>query len=87
MVHQRQPRHEKVLLWAHIRVNFVLLVMPIMHALCYLKPLLCGPIAPASLALELAIEVQLNVGGLQSVLFQEFALILGKLFSDQLFQQ
>ena len=71
MVHHRQPGHKEVLFRAHIRVNFVRLVMPIMHTvlgLSHLEFLHILAAASTSLTVEFSIVVQLNVCSLQSIL-------------------
>lgn len=36
VIHKRQPGHEKILLWAHIRVNFVFLIVTRMLVIRFL---------------------------------------------------
>ena len=83
MVHHGQPSHQEVLLRAHIRVNFVCLVVSVVEAsLGNLELLHCRTATPAGLTVELPVKVQLDVGCLQSVLFEQLALILRELFRD-----
>lgn len=77
MVHQWQPRHEKVLLRAHIRVNFGRLVVARVHVVGYSKALRLSlsTIYAASLASELAVHVSLDTERLLAILLQELTLI------------
>lgn len=50
VVHQRQPRHEKVLLWTHIRVNFVCLVVAVVLIVVVLGDLVLFHRLPAASA-------------------------------------
>lgn len=83
MVHQRQSRHEVVLLGTHVCLNSADLVISMVLILLSLVPLHLISGFTSSFALKLAIVVYFDVYCLLSVLLEHFTLIIGEFLGYQ----